>query len=131
MSRFKDEDTKESAWKPTLKDASDLSAKLEKFEKRKVNGKMQYPYELFLESEKVVSFGEFGEMRVMQPILYKRYGDINALRIWKEDKDQESMFQAFPEEREKHQSRIAVWMREIREMLKGVDKKILPTTKEV
>lgn len=96
-----------AAWKPSPKDVDDLAAKLKEFEKKEVNGRMQYPFELYLESRNIISFDEFGRWQVVNTHIYPRENETYAFLQWREDKDRESMFNAFPEEREVYQKKIA------------------------
>lgn len=107
MSKFKEKVLDESfAWKPSAHDAQRLSDKLNAFEKKVVNGKKQYPFELYLEDEGIISFGEFGQIQVRNTIMYDRMNRTEDLRRWIGEQEQENMFNAFPEEREAHQIRI-------------------------
>lgn len=104
-------------WKPSAREAHELSEKLNFFTKKEINGKMQYPFELYLYKEEVVSFDQYGRMQVRNPFLYKKLNAINDLRMWIADKEMETLFQAFLEERVIHEAKIEERKLEIRELL--------------
>lgn len=97
-------------WKPSAKEAKDLSEKLSKFTKKDNH----YPYELFLESEGIISFDSFGRWQVINPLQYKKYNEINSLREYINDKEQDRYFDAFPEERENYLAEIQTLKESIR-----------------
>lgn len=99
-------ETAQEYWKPTAKDAQELSESLKNFAAKEINGKKQYPFEQYMESKDVVSFGSFGQIQVKNPLMYDRMNQIESLRSWIADKDMEAIFQAFPEERAIHQAKI-------------------------
>lgn len=86
-------------WKPSEKDVRELEKGMNAFTKKIVNGRMQYPLELYLESKDYISFGEFGQIQVKNPLMYGRMGEIESLRQWIAEKEMERMFESFPEER--------------------------------
>jgi hypothetical protein len=94
------------AWKPSAKDAQELTDNLKGFEKKVVNGRMQYPFELYLESKDIISFGDFGEMQVRNPQMYSRMQEIEGLRGWIADQELQKIFDQFPEERVAHQEKL-------------------------
>lgn len=124
MKPFKERnETQEEGWKPSLKEAKDLSEKLKLFSKKEVNGKMQYPFELYLEKENIISFGSRGEKQVRNPLAYHRLTETEALMKWHEEKEMENLFKAFPEEKELYEVKRKEWMMDIREMFDGMAKK--------
>lgn len=104
-------------YKPSAREAKDLLEKLSKFTKKLVNGRMQYPFELFLESQNIISFDKFGMIQVINPQAYKKYIDINGLRQYIEEQNMEQMFQAFPEEREVYAQKIKALFADIKSVL--------------
>lgn len=106
-------------YKPSAREAKDLSEKLSKFTKKLVNGRMQYPFELFLESENIISFDKFGMIQVVNPQAYKKYIDVNGLRQWIDEQEIEKMFQAFPEEREVYQEKVRAMFSDIKSLFKA------------
>lgn len=107
------------AWKPSFHEANDLSDKLKLFSKKEMNGKMQYPLELFLFKEGVISFDQFGRVQVVNPFQYHRYTQINSLREWLAEKDMQNLFQSFPEEKELFDLKIAEWIKKCRQVIRG------------
>lgn len=94
------------SWKPTAREAAELEEKLKAFSAKVVNGRKQYPFELYLESKDIISFGEFGQIQVKNPLMYYRMNKTDSLREWIADQETEKMFNAFPEEREAHKAKI-------------------------
>lgn len=119
MPRFKEPDPLADAFKPSISDALALGRDLAKYSPRIINGKKQYPFEQYLEAKGIIRFGDFGEMNIKKPGEFHRLTQLNDLRQWKAEQDQEEHFQAFPEEREAWQARIAKIMQEIKEILSG------------
>lgn len=125
MSKFaQKEETVE--WKPSRKDAMDLSEKLALYTKKEINGKMQFPFELYLEKDGVLSFDQWGRIQVINPYQFKRMNEINNLRTWIEEKDQENLFISFPEERVAWENKEAIWRQDIRKVLNLFKESILP-----
>lgn len=117
------EQVQDPEWKPSLREAKDLSEKLKLFSKKEVNGRMQYPFELFLQKENIISFGKFGEIQVRNVFQYHRMSEIESLKKWHDEKEMENLFQAFPEEKEAFELKKQEWMMDIRAMFDGIAKK--------
>lgn len=94
-------------WKPTAREAAELEEKLKPFSAKIVNGRKQYPFELYLESKDIISFGAFGQIQVKNPLMYYRMNKTDSLREWIADQEMEKMFNAFPEERETHKVKMS------------------------
>lgn len=114
----------ETQWKPSAREANDLSEKLKAFTKREVNGRMQYPFELYCESENLISFGAFGEIQVIYPLGYYKADKINELRKWIDQQEMEKMFLAFPEEREAVEVKRKEWMMSCLEVIERFRTKV-------
>lgn len=119
MPKFSEKQTEREIYKPSAREAKDLSEKLAKFQPLKINGKKQYPFEQFLYSQGIISFGAFGEIQVINPQAYKKYIDINGLRQYIEEQEMEQMFQAFPEEREVYARKIRSMFADIKSLFKA------------
>lgn len=118
MSQFaKKEVVERTAYKPSAREAKDLSEKLAKFARKEVNGRMQYPFELYLENQHIISFDQYGMIQVVNPLAYKKYIDINSLRQWIDEQEMEKMFEAFPEEREVYAQKIKALFADIKSVL--------------
>lgn len=107
-------------WKPTKNDVLALRAELKQYEPTVINGRKQWPMEQHLVKKGICAFLDNGQLAVSSPELYKREQDIYGLHQWMNEKDQETMFKQFPEEK-------AIWRANIQAMfkdMKGVDKKI-------
>lgn len=115
----KTESVQREIYKPSAREAKDLSEKLAKFVRKEVNGRMQYPFELFLESQNIISFDKFGMIQVINTQAYKKYIDVNGLRQYIEEQDMEQMFQAFPEEREAYAQKIRRMFADIKSLFKA------------
>lgn len=122
MPKFQEKEETE-AWRPSKREALDLAENLKGFEMRVVNGRKQYPFELYLEKIGVISFGKFGEIMVASPQRYWQLNEINSFREWLAEKDQETFFEAYAEERVAFQERVAVMWKELKDSMRHmVDK---------
>lgn len=110
-------------WKPSLKEVKDLGEKLKLYSKKEVNGRMQYPFELMLAKENIISFGAFGERQVKNPLAFHRATETHSLMEWLDQKEMKNLFQAFPEEKEIFELKKKEWMMDIRAMFDGIAKK--------
>lgn len=106
MKRQYTQDPLAEEFKPSLNDAAQLTEDLKGFQRKQVNGRWQYPFELYLNSIDVIRFGKFGEIIIKKPMEFHRLGKVNSLRKWKEEKDLEAIFQQFPEEKVVYDTRI-------------------------
>lgn len=111
--------TERQEYRASQNQANDLSEKLKLFTRHKVNGRMQYPYELYLESENIISFDKFGMIQVVNPILYFQMNKVESLRQYINEQEMEKMFQAFPEEREAYQEKIRAFISSFRRLTKS------------
>lgn len=100
------ETQQEPAWKPSMEDVRKLEEGMSSFAAKEVNGKKQYPFELYLADRGVIRFGDYGEKIVLSTEAYWKMGEIYDLMMWKKEKDLEAIFQQFPEERKAHQEKI-------------------------
>lgn len=116
MPKFQTEPVEREGYKASAREAADLSEKLKGFTRHEVNGRMQYPYELYLESENIISFDKFGMIQVVNPFLYHRMNKVENLRQYIAEQDMENMFQAFPEEREAYKEKIRTFISSFRHL---------------
>lgn len=105
----------EFAWKPSKVDVMKLREEMSKYEPQMINGRKQYPIELVLRDRGGISFGDYGERQIVSPQIYKQTEDIYGLHQWMQEKDQDQLFQAYPEER-------VAWDQKIREMFASMRK---------
>ena len=117
MSKYAKPEEQQVAWKPTLKDARDLSEKFAMFKGQKVNGRYQTAFELFLEKEGVISFDQWGGKGIKNPLQYFRLNEINDLRKWLDEQEMEKLFVSFPEEKEAYEEKRRGWMADIRTLI--------------
>lgn len=133
MSRFKEREERQDTpegWKPSRADVNKLRAGMQNFSSKIVNGKKQYPFELYMEAEGIISFGPKGEMRVKYPLGFKRAQEIYSLHQFIEWEELQDVFAQFPEEKEAYEAKVEKWRSEVRQMLKSVDKSVpLPETR--
>ncbi len=115
----KTEPVQREQYKPSKREVDALVEGMSKFERKEVNGKKQYPFELFLESQNIISFDDFGQIQVINPQAYKKYIDINGLRQWIDEQEMEKMFIAFPEERELYALKIRAMFADIKSIFKS------------
>lgn len=101
------------SWKPTKQDVLALRAELSQYDPKVINGRKQYPFEQHLVRKGICSFTDRGQLAVISPELYKRENDIYGLSQWMQEKDQEQLFQAYPEER-------VAWEQKIRAMFSSI-----------
>lgn len=111
------EDELADEFKPNLRDALTLRDSLAKYSPRKVNGRTQYPFHQYCLEKNVIRLDDFGGAIITNVSEFHRLNELNNLREWKADKDLEAVFQQFPEEKEIHQTKIALIIKEIKEML--------------
>lgn len=109
----KNQPVDEFSWKPTKQDVLALRAELAQYDPKVINGHKQYPFEQHLVRKGICSFTNDGQLAVISPELYKREDDIYGLSQWMQEKDQEQLFQAYPEER-------VAWEEKIRAMFSSI-----------
>lgn len=108
-----------------MKEADALSEKLKKYEKTQIQKYTYYPIHMLMLDEGIIGTDEkYGAMMVRSPINYKRMLDTHDLMQWKQQKDEESLFQAFPEEREAKKERIAAIVQQVRTIVQGISTKM-------
>lgn len=107
-------------WRPSASEANNLREDLKRFSAKEVNGRKQYPFELYLESRGIISFGPEGGIQVISPREFYRFNEIDSLREWQDKKDREKLFAAFPEEREKHYAWLSEMWAGIREHMRSI-----------
>lgn len=103
----------EPQWKPSKVDVMKLREGMANFEAKVVNGRRQYPFELYLQSKGILSFGEYGEWQVCSPLEYTRASETYGLHKWMNEKDQAQFFQAYPEEK-------SIWQDKMRSMFESI-----------
>lgn len=113
---YKDKPEESEVWKPSVKDAQLLSEKLKLFSAKVISGKKIYPFEQYLESEGIIRIDDTGHMFVKSPQRYYRGTEVKGLMDWIAQKDQETLFHAFPEERIAYQARIEKIGKEARKL---------------
>lgn len=111
---------KSHGWKPGRGEVDKLRAGMKGLETRIVNGRRQYPFNLYLEREKIVSFGAHGEMQVIQPLAYKRAFDTYDLHQFIEWEELQGVFEQFPEEKQAYDRNITKIFQEVRQILARV-----------
>lgn len=123
MSRFKEREEREDGeWKPERADVDKLRVGMGNFSTKMVNGRKQYPFELYLEADGIVSFGAHGQMQVKYPLGFKRANETYSLLQYIDSEDMKRMFAQFPEEEAIYEAKVEKWREDIRQMLKSVDK---------
>lgn len=120
MPRFNNEETKQEGWKPSRSDVNRLREKMSSFAEKIVNGRKQYPFTLYLEAEGIVSFDQFGDMMVRQPLAYKRAFETYDLHKFIEWEELKGVFEQFPEEKVAYDRKIAGIFQDIRQILARV-----------
>lgn len=113
-------------FKPSLRDAQDLDAKLALYSPRKINGRNQYPFEQYLNDQNIIRFDEHGDIVIRQIGEFHRLNQINGLREWKRDKDLVAILETMPEEKAAHEEKIEKIRVEIRALFKGMKLKLTP-----
>lgn len=117
--RFKDEEQPlADEFKPNIRDAVALGRDLAKYSPSIIGTRRVYPFEQYLSEKGIIKIGTCVRI-ILQPMEYHRLLQLNDLWEWKRDKDLEAVFQQFPEEKEIHQSKIAVIVQEIKDLLTG------------
>ncbi len=108
-------------WTPSAHDAKTLAEKLSTYKTREQYGRKQYPFEQYLEDRRVIRYGENGETIVVDPFSFHRQTEINSLREWIAEQDQESFFQANPEERVAFQERVQALRATVRSVFQNAN----------
>lgn len=116
MSRYSKNEEEHEEWKPTMKDVQELSEALKSYSPRKIGIKTQYPFQLYLEDKGIVSFDEWGYMKVRSPQNFTRMSAIYDLYCWKRDKDLKEVLDSMPEEKAAYQAKIAEIGKEVRKL---------------
>ncbi len=119
MPKFSEKVVEREQYKPSKREVDALVEGMAKFERKEVNGRKQYPFELFLESQNIISFDDFGQIQVINPQAYKKYIEINGLRQYIDEQEMEKMFEAFPEEREIYNLKIRQMFSEVKSLFKA------------
>lgn len=101
-------------WNPSAREANELHEALKAFPPKEVNGRKQYAFELYCEKKGIISFGEWGQILVRNPLQYHRALKVEGLRNWIQQQEQEKLFQAFPEEKVAWEKKIAALLQEWR-----------------
>lgn len=94
-------------WKPTRQDVLALRAELAKYQPKVINEKKQYAREQDLVAKGICSFGDHGELQIVSPQMYQQAEETYGLHQWMQEKDQEQLFQAYPEEKVAWEQKIA------------------------
>lgn len=125
MPRFKEQPKEQEKYKPSSRDTASLSDKLKKYpSKVKIGLYDYYPIHQVMLADKIIRSNPLhGEIEVSSPQLYKQYMDTFDLLTWQQEKDAESLYRAFPEERVEHEKRI--------DALKEAIHRVLGRTKEI
>lgn len=111
---------KSKRYEPTLKEILDLGLELKKFPQKEINGKLVSPFDQYLVSIGVISFGKHMQIWCKDPAGYERLAKTNARLELRQYHEQEKLFQQFPEERVIHWKKI----HNMGLNLKGLTKKI-------
>lgn len=112
----KGQSTDDFAWKPTKQDVMKLREEMAQYQPQVINGRKQYPIELVLRDRGAISFGEYGERMISSPEIYNKTEDTYGLHQWLLEKDQDALFQAYPEEREAWEDKIKAMFKGFREL---------------
>lgn len=110
----------EFAWKPTKNDVLALRAELKQYEPTIINGRKQWPMEQHLVKKGICAFLDNGQLAISSPQLYKREQDIYGLHQWMLEKDQDALFQAYPEERDAWEDNIKAMFKDVRKLTKSI-----------
>ena len=117
MKKLTERNEEQQGWKPSARDAQDLAEKLKSYSKRKVNGRMQYPFDLYCEDKGYISFNQFGDIQVINPLQYHRASETNSLREWIDAKEMERLFIQFPEEKAAYEEKVMGWKMDCRSVI--------------
>lgn len=122
MSRYKkakDELEEEFIFRPTTDDVRALRSQMAEVSPRNIGGTTWYPYELILLDRGILGHDKHGRRVMRNATEFEKYEKIHGLLQWQEDKDQESLFQANPEERVAHESKQAAMFRDTRALMRA------------
>lgn len=111
------ENKEENTWTPTLREAKDLEEALKLFSAKRIGPRLIPKFLLWCETKNYISFDEFGNVSVKNPLAYHRAIETDSLREWHNAKELEHIFESFPEERVAFQQKIADLLKEWRTMI--------------
>lgn len=125
----KQEEPQQKQWTPSMKEADILSEKLKGFEKTQIQKYTYYPIHMLMLKEGIIGTDEkYGAIMVRSPERYKQTMDTYDLMRWKQDKDAESLYQAFPEERVAAEVRIELIRQDVRNIFTNAKRGISEMT---
>lgn len=104
-------------WRPSNEDTKKLEEGMKSFEMQVLNGKKWYPFELYCRSINIISEGSQGQFIIHNTYEWPHLLATKDLLEWQQDKDQETFFQAYPEEREAREGRMDKLRTEIRAII--------------
>lgn len=101
-----DEVVNKDLWEPTRDEIMVLRKEIEATQPIRAGGRLQSRLDTLASQKGFVRFDEYGNTIVRDAIQYHQLSEMNEkVRKWQWH-DQETVFKAFPEEREKHQNAI-------------------------
>ncbi len=113
-------------WKPSMADVQKLSDGMKQFStieidchtEKKSYKKKLYPFEQYAMSQNVIKIKSDGQISVVSPFNWKNLCETYDLLKWKTEKDQDAFLQAYPEEREVYEQKVASLIEDISSMFK-------------
>lgn len=108
--------------KPTSTELDKLRSSMEAKQQVRMNGRLQSRFFQVMFDWEVLRLLEDGRISVKNPSEYTKWNRANAMIEAADWKQQDSYFNAYPEERAKWNANVARWISETREMLKLVNR---------
>lgn len=104
-----------------------LRAAMEAKKQERMNGRLQSRFRQVMFDWDVLRLLDDGEVSVRKPLEYTRWNKANSMIESADDKQIDSMLEAFPEEREAFRAKLRLWGNGLRENLKTVSQKMKVT----
>ena len=98
------------------KELDQLRADMAKKTQIRMNGRLQPRFFQVMYDRGVLRMDDFGEPIVCNPFEYTKWNRANAMIESADFKESESLFKAYPEEREAWAKKVAEWTRGIKEI---------------
>ena len=100
----------EELFEPSREEVNAHRDAVKSFEQKRINGKLASRFEQYAASQGAITFSEFGEVVVHNPSKWSELLKVQNKAERQAWGEQERIFEAFPEERKKHQQEISTLM---------------------
>ena len=111
-------------WQPSSREANEMREGMSKFDVKVINGRTWYPFEQYAASQTLIKAGKHGEFIVLNTTGWKHALETKDYMEWQNEQDRQSLFAAFPDEKEAYESRVELIKNDIRAMFAGIKDKM-------